>query len=1057
MKPTCVQSFLVFGKPPLSEEETSVVTGSTGGRDKMPAPNKKTTPTKKRKTATKKTPVKAKSPSKRTVSQKRPAKTKKEDFYIVGMGASAGGLEAFEKFFANMPSDTNMAFVLVPHLDPTHVSIMPELLQKHTRLQVAQAEDGMVVQPGRVYMIEPNRDLAIFNGTLQLMEPRRMGGLRMPIDYFFRSLAQDQKDRAICVILSGMGTDGTLGLRAIKGELGMAMVQDADSAKYDGMPRSAIATGLADFVSPPEKMPAQLIDYTDRASRRAALEIPPVEEKASDALAKIFILLRDQTGHDFSAYKKTTIFRRIERRLDVHRLDDITRYLKYLQQTPLELNLLFKELLIGVTNFFRDPKAFEALKEKVLPEMLKNQPDGHGLRVWIPGCSSGEEAYSVGMIIRECTKQLNRNLNVQIFATDIDAEAIETARTGIYPGSISTDVSQGRLKQFFTRHDSSYQINKEIRETCIFAVQDVIKDPPFTKLDLLCCRNLLIYMEAELQKKLLPIFHYALKPEGFLFLGTSETVGGFRDLFSTVEKKWKIYRRRESAAAMHRLVELPVRVEREPGLPAPAKALPDLTLAQLAQRTLLDEYAPPSVIIDDNGTMHYIHGRTGKYLEPAPGEVKCNILDMAREGLRVELPAAMRKVMAEKRDITYEGLRVKGNGSVQEINLTVKPLDMSRTTPGLMMVVFEDVPSPPKEEPVKAKRPTTKRKAEQRIEELEKELDITKENLQITIEEMETSNEELKSSNEELQSTNEELQSTNEELETSKEELQSVNEELMTVNSELEGKIAELSEASNDMKNLLESTEVPSVFLDNDLLVKRFTPYATEVINLIASDIGRPIGHIVTNLTYEKLVKDAETVLNTLVFKETEVQAKDGHWYMMRIMPYRTQHNVIDGVAITFLDIDQQKRAADLAEKATARAERALKFAEDIINTVREPLVVLTEDFRVVSANRTFYDTFQESPQKTDGERIYDLGDKQWDIPGLRQLLEEVIPKNSSFRNFEVEHDFPKVGHKKILLNARRIHRSEQGKEVILLAMEEVDSNAPSRKGQSVKKARGEK
>jgi len=949
------------------------------------------------------------------------------------MGASAGGLEAFEKFFQNMSSDSGMAFVLVSHLDPTHVSIMPDLLKKYTKMGVLTIEDGIAVQPNFAYVIPPNKDLAILNGTLQLIDPIDARGKRLPIDYFFRSLAQDLGERAICVILSGTGTDGTLGLKAIKGELGMTMVEDPDFAKYDGMPRSAIQSGLVDYILPPEKMPEQLIKYTKHAVQRVAPGTAPVEGTISDVLPKIFVLLRSHTGHDFSLYKKNTLCRRIERRMNVHQIDIVSNYVRYLQENPHELGTLFKELLIGVTNFFRDPEAFEVLR-KVLLKQFANRPHDYSLRVWVPGCANGEEAYSIAIIIRECMDELKRNFGVQIFGTDIDSDAIDTARAGIYPDSISADVDADRLKRFFIKEEDVYKVRKEVREMMVFAPQSIIKDPPFTKLDLLCCRNLLIYLDSELQKKIVPLFNYSLKAGGILFLGSSETIGGFADLFSVVDQKWKIYKRKDKPYGAHAVIELPVMSKRDmpdeiqaPGeLPKPGEP----NISRFVEKTLLEKYAPPCVIVDQKGEVQYLHGQTGKYLAPAPGRPRWSIVDMAREGLKLQLPSAIRKAISQKKDVTYEGLRVKNNGGFILVNLTVRPVSDPQGLQGMIMVVFEDVTTPKQAESGKTKH-GSKKKTEIQLEALEQELQHTKENLKTTIEELETSNEELKSTNEELQSANEELQSANEELETSKEELQSLNEELVTVNSELEGKIEDLSESHNDIRNFMDSTEIATIFLDNELCIKMFTPPATKLMNVIETDMGRPIGHISDNLTYENLVKDAEEVLKTLVFKENEVRTKDGHWYFMRIVPYKTIDNVIDGVVITFVDIHEQKIA-------TEKTMELQEYAESILNTVREPLIVLNKDLRIVSANRSFFKTFQVNPENTDGRLIYDLGDRQWDIPKLRELLEEIIPDNTSFEGYEVEHKFPKVGPKKMILNARKIIRKTERTEMILLAIEDI-------------------
>jgi len=960
-----------------------------------------------------------------------------QGFYIVGIGASAGGLEAFEAVFRNMPDNPGMAFVLVPHLDPTHTSILPQLVQKCTHMKVMQVEDRLKVLPNTVYIVPPNKDLAMLHGTLQLIEPTGSRAGRLPINYFFRSLAQDQGEKAICIVLSGMGTDGALGLRAIKEELGMAMVQAPETAKYDSMPRSAAETGLADYVLPPEKMGEHLIEYAKSAPYRVARRGFPKDGEVPDAMQKIYILLRAQTGHDFSLYKPNTVWRRIERRIDLHQLDHISNYVRYLQENPREVETLFKELLIGVTRFFRDPEAFEILKEKILSEYLKDKPNPYSVRVWVPGCSSGEEAYSVAMIMSECVEALGQRFNIQIFATDIDADAIALARVGIYPESIAADVDADRLRRFFSKENGTYRVKKNVREMLVFAPHDIIKDPPFTKLDLVCCRNLLIYLDSILQKKLLPLFHYSLKPKGILFLGSSETIGGFVDLFTSVERKWKIFTRKDSASAPYTHVEFPPIQPPEKAPETHAWRSGETSIRRLAEGFLMKRYAPPSVLINEKGDIQYVHGRTGKYLEPAPGEAKFNILDMAREGLRGELSRAIRKANAEKADVTCKGLRVRSNGDIQSVNLSVKPVTERGTPPGLLMILFEDVESVGKSTRAETKG-RAKKKPNQQLEVVEQELQYTKESLQSTIEELETINEALNAANEELQSTNEELQSANEELQTSKEEQQSLNEEVVTVNTELQSKVDELSRVNNDMKNLLDSIEIPTIFLDSEQKIKRFTSNAAKLVHLIHSDIGRPISHVVSNLKYGNLAEDAWEVLEKPGIKEVEVEGKDGRWYLMRILPYRTTDNVLDGVVISFIDVHERKTTADKIEALNQSLQEAREFAEAIIGTLREPLVVLNQDLKVISANPSFYRTFQVNPGSTEGRLIYDLGNRQWDIPGLRELLEGIIPENNFFENYEVEHKFPDIGFRRMLLNARKIAPEKTRSALILLAIEDV-------------------
>ncbi|MCX5824904.1 MAG: PAS domain-containing protein [Deltaproteobacteria bacterium] len=867
-----------------------------------------------------------------------------EGFPIVGIGASAGGLAAFEAFFSGMPADADpgMVFVLVQHLAPDHKSILTELVRRYTRMQVYEVEDGMEVRPNCTYIIPPNRDMAFLNGALQLLERTSSHGMRLPIDFFFRSLAQDQRERAICIVLSGTGSDGTEGIRSIKSEGGMVMAQNPDSSEFDGMPQSAIATGLVDYVLPPAEMPAQLIAYVAYAFGKRLRPVSPQAPKAEDALKKICVLLRAQTGHDFSLYKQSTMVRRVERRLAVHQIDRLDGYVRYLQQNPAEGEDLFRDLLIGVTNFFRDPEAFTALEEKVIPMLFAGKPAGAAIRVWSPGCSTGEEAYSLAILLQERMEALKQTFKVHVFATDIDSRAINAARAGVYPAGISADVTPERLARFFSHNPDGnvYRIQKGIRDLLVLSEQDVIKDPPFSNLDLISCRNLLIYMGAELQKKLIPLFHYALNPGGALFLGTSETVGEFVDLFAPVNHKWKLYQSKVEAQGAHRpaMGRFIPPLTADGAAPGPAKGarseVSKVPLREFAEQALIHEYTPASIVVNKRGDILYIHGRTGRYLEPAPGDAGMNITRMAREGLRRELATALHKAAARKETARYPGLRVKTNGDFINVNLTVRPLDAGPIDPatgsgqvggkgrpeataaGLFLVSFEDAPA------AKVRSRRTKGTGEgiidlsadsdARMAALEQELRTKEEHLLTTIEEMETSNEELKSSTEEMQSVNEELQSTNEELETSKEELQSLNEELGTVNAELQQKVSELSWANNDMNNLLAGTGVGTVFVDHHLCIRRFTPPATQLINLIQTDVGRPVGHIVSNLVgYDHLSEDTQAILDTLIPKELEVQTRAGDWYLMRIRPYRTLENVIEGAVLTFFDVTEMKKARE--------------------------------------------------------------------------------------------------------------------------------------------------
>jgi two-component system CheB/CheR fusion protein len=952
-------------------------------------------------------------------------------FPIVGLGASAGGLEAYELFFRQMAPASGLAFVLVQHLDPSHVSILTEILQRSTSMSVVQAIDQMAVAPDHVYVIPPNCDMAIVRGILHLSPPDEPRGHRMPIDTFLCSLAADRGKRAIGIILSGTGADGTIGLRAILGAGGISFVQEPATAKYDGMPTSAIKAGLATHVLPVEEMPEALL-----AAARGTLSHQPANAAQvqvampPEAINRLLSVLRSATGSDFSLYKKSTVGRRIERRMTQHDLTDIEVYTRYLKANPAEMQALLKELLINVTSFFRDPDAFIVLKQDVLPRLLADKPADYVFRVWVAGCATGEEAYSIAILLRELMDETNREFKVQIYSTDLDDDAIAVARAGRYPPTIVAGVTPERLRRFFVKEESGFRIKKDIREMVVFAIQNVIKDPPFTKLDLLSCRNLMIYLEPELQNRLIPAFHYALKPGGVLLLSPSESIGSHADLFTPVDRKWSFYRAAHSGASARAMMASAISWTSETdhkGTSVDEGMTKKTDVADLTRRALLDSYAPASVVADAKGNILYVHGDTGKCLRPAPGRPTYNMLEMAREGLQAELRAALHAVASQGTAILGREVSVKANGTVQPISLSVRPLADPDGKQRLLLVSFQDVVAPPKGR----RRGAASAADVGRIGELERELASTRENLQATIEEQQASAEELKSTNEEMQSTNEELQSTNEELETSKEELQSVNEELTTINAELEAKIEQLTDVQNDMKNLLDNINIGTVFLDRHLLIRRFTRDATQIYRLVTTDLGRPLTDIKSNLQGEDLTVVARSVLDSLVLSEREVRTTEGACFLARIQPYRTLDNVIDGVVLTFTDISKRVGAETAEQKARL-------LAEGIIDTVHEPLIVLAGDLTVISASACFFRRFGVAPEQTIGKRLYDLGNRQWDIPALRELLEDLLPKHRSFEGFAVEHNFPDLGPRKMRLNARRV--VVDAEELILLAIGEEES-----------------
>jgi two-component system CheB/CheR fusion protein len=956
-----------------------------------------------------------------SLPERKPQREKGE-FPIVGIGASAGGLEALDGFFRHMPSNSGMAFVVIQHLAPQHISSMDSLLRRYTEMQVLNIEDGIRVKPNHIYLNPPDKHVVIMNGKLCLMESKEPHGVKMPINYFLRSLAEDKGEKAICIILSGTGSDGTLGLKAVKGEGGLAMAQDERQAKFDSMPRNAIDTGLVDFALPVERMGDELMKY----SQHPYVENKQVwtnKELFSNHMRKIFFLIRSKTGHDFSNYKQNTILRRTERRMALHHINQISEYVHYLEQKPDEIVALYKDMLITVTNFFRDTEAFDILGRKVLPELLESKPDGGAVRVWVAGCGTGEEAYSMAILLAEAMANLKKQLEVQIFATDLDSEGIDRARVGLYSESIAADVSSERLQRFFVKEEAGCKLKKQIREMVVFAAHDLAKDPPFSKLDLVSCRNVLIYMDSLLQKKILRLFDYTLNPEGVLFLGTSETIGGLTERFEPIDAKWRIFRHKGTATRTHMAHPLATFDNfRDEGHGAKGT-----DIRKLAERTILQSYAPPCVLVNNKYDIVYFNGRTEVYLLPPVGEPTFNVLKMAREELRYKLSTMLHKAGTQKKTVVCEGVKIRHDGGILTINLIVKPITEPAAMSGMLMVVFENKKPVGKLPGKKGKKAVVSDEVEPREEALEQELQSTKEHLQTTIEEMETSNEEL-------QSTNEELQSTNEELETSREELQSTNEELQTMNSELQDKVEELSNANNDLNNLLGSTDIGTLFLDNNLKIKRFTPATGAFFKIINSDLGRPISDIAHNLAYDGFLEDIRQVIDKLGRIEKELHTKEGNSYIMRILPYRTVENAVDGVVVTFIDITAQKKSKE--HESTAKASQV--YTQAILDTVREPLVVLDKNLRVMSANRPFYETFKVTRKNTEQKPFYKLGNGQWNVPRLRKLLERILPEDKPFENFEVARDFPGIGRRVMLLNGRHILQDSQYPQRILLAIEDI-------------------
>ena len=946
---------------------------------------------------------------------------------VVGMGASAGGIEAFGKFFDAMPADSGAAFVLVLHLDPTRESQMAHVLAAHTAMPVMQVADGAVIAPNHVYVIAPDWSLTVAGGELRLTKPVEKRGHRHPVDVLFRSLAADQGERAIAIVLSGTGSNGTDGLKEVRAAGGLILVQDPATARYDGMPNSAIRAGMADHILPPEEMPDVLMRYLRNAYIAEPQKGETSDNAAQPLIDQVLTVLRTRTGHNFGNYRRSTVQRRVQRRLGLGNILNLQDYLNLLRASQPEAALLVKDLLINVTSFFRDAEAWKALADQAIAPMIAARDDGAAIRAWVPGCSTGEEAYTLAMVIAEEAAKAGKTFDIKIFATDAREDNLAIGREGRYPVAAVAGLNGTRQRRFFEADESTARVRKDLRSVVVFAQQNLLSDPPFSHLDLITCRNLLIYLEPEAQQGIIALFHYALDQSGILLLGNTETVGRHAALFEPLSKKWRIYRKLGPTRLDFISFPLQHNSGRTTSALEPAQldssAEVPLATADFARRALVDRFAPSAVLIDRAGGVIYFHGSTGPYLEQPTGEPVRDLFAMTRNGLTSKLRTAVRMAGSERREVSFVGA-VRQTGGNHPVRVTVTPLPDRGKTAGFLIVSFvpdgDSLPVPDTE--VTGLTDDTI---------LQDELSAVRNELQDTIENLETSNEELKASNEEATSMNEELQSTNEELETSKEEMQSFNEELHTVNSQLQHKILELEDSTNDLNNLLAGTETATLFIDSALCIKWFAPGTKELFNLRPSDIGRPLEHFARKFDDENLLADAAKVLRNLAVIEAVIPGPTGQWFLRRMLPYRTLDDHIAGVVITFLDITARKKAQD------AEAEARI-YAQTIIETMRQPLLVLDDELNVVSANHAFQELFQVSAAETIGAGVYELGNGQWDFPKLRELLAEVLPKNQQFSDIEIDHHFKTLGFRCMKINGRKLEREGSRASLILLAIEDI-------------------
>jgi len=960
-------------------------------------------------------------------------------FPVVAIGASAGGLEAFIQLLSHLSIDTGMAFVIIQHMLPNQESVLSVILARSTLMPVHEVTDGMRIAPNQVYVIPPNFSMTIERSVFKLKPRGRGRGVFMSVDTFLFSLAEERGNKAIGVILSGGDSDGAQGLKAIKAAGGITFAQCEASAQVSSMPNTAVATGQVDFILTPEKI-AQKISEIGRhpyIAKGPATELTTSENaiENKDAIATIYTLLRAATGVDFTHYKQTTLKRRIHRRMLLYKLERIEDYAQYLQNTPTEVTALYHDVLIHVTSFFRDPETFEALSSNVFPAIVQDKSPKKPIRMWIAGCSTGEEAYSIAICLLEFLAARSINLPIQIYATDISESAIAIARSGFYTQAQVADISPERLHRFFVQVEGGYHIAKPVRELCVFARQNLIGDPPFSRMDLITCRNVLIYLGPLLQKKLLPMLHYGLQPAGFLLLGTSETVGDFSEFFALFDKKNKIYTKKQ----LSHWLSIDLTANNYPltplnPQPLQTEKLDEIEMEKQADRIVLNHYAPVGVVINTASEIVQFRGQTNAYLEPAPGRASFSLLRMAKEGLRVELRTAIQQASQQKQPIARAGLQVKEGDRIRQVRINVIPFQAGAAAKNYFLVLFQE------ESPISAMpaadtddgrvNSDPSQSETQEIARLLQELKTTKEHLGAIVQEHQAANQDLRAANEEILSSNEELQSMNEELETAKEEIQATNEELNTINDELQRRNVESTQVSNDLENLLASINIPILMLGGDLRIRRFTPAIERIFNMISTDIGRSL----SDITHKLIVPDLEQlileVIRTLNLKVQEVQDRDGRWYDLHIRPYRTIDNKIDGAVVMLVDINDLKLSAQ-------QLMEAKNYAETIVETVREPLLVLDLNLQAITANRSFYETFQVMPSQTEQRSLFDLGNGQWNIPQLRSLLTEILAGNPQFQDFEVEHDFEHIGHKIMRLNGRKMPPIGDT-QMILFAIEDI-------------------